>query len=609
MVDRRTDRWAAHPVLAGLVRLAVVLVPLILSVLTAILAGRLLPAGDTRLARLGWWLAIFGLSSLVLYLSDRVARRVLPLAVLLELSLVFPDHAPSRLRTLRTASVRDLESRLARLRAHGATTPPLEAAETLVTMVGVLGLHDKRTRGHSERVRAYVDLLTDEMGLSDEERGRARWAALVHDLGKLSVPAAVLCKSDALDDDEWETVRRHPDEGVRLAAGLMPWLGDWGRAIGEHHERWDGLGYPNGFAGEEIALSARILSVADSYEVMTSARSYSRTRSASLARAELTACAGSQFDPHVVRVFLSISLGKLRWVLGPLTWFAEVPLLLGRGGEAARLAAAGLGVGGLAIVGTIAPPASAAPSTAAPSGVDAGASAPSVQATPAPGVSSASPTESAAPAASPTASALRTAAASTLAAPGPTAAAPRPSSSPTRVAARPASTYWFTAGPGNTLATTAPTQGGPPPDTDRDGRPGRSLVPTKSGLDATSARERLVLTRSLDAPLRLVGVPSVTLWSRLAAAKGNGRVQIRLEDCTSAGSCSALADGQLEAGSWSSGTTFVDHAIDLSAVDVTVPAGHRLRLTVVANANGTSGDLLVAIGSRTAPSRIELPVR
>ncbi|MEO6205878.1 MAG: HD domain-containing protein, partial [Mycobacteriales bacterium] len=187
MVERRTDRWAAHPNWAAAMRVAVILVPLALALLSGLLVSRLLPAGDSRPARVGWWLTVFVASSVVLHVSDRLARRLLPLAVLLELSLVFPDHAPSRMRSLRTQSVRELDTRLARLRANGTTTPAVEVAETLVLLVGVLGLHDKRTRGHSERVRALVDLLTDEMGLSDEDRGKARWAALVHDLGKLTV--------------------------------------------------------------------------------------------------------------------------------------------------------------------------------------------------------------------------------------------------------------------------------------------------------------------------------------------------------------------------------------------------------------------------------------
>jgi hypothetical protein len=140
---------------------------------------------------------------------------------------------------------------------------------------------------------------------------------------------------------------------VRLVAGLLPWLGDWGRAVGEHHERWDGTGYPKGLAGDDIGYAARIVAVADSFETMTAARSYSKAMSADQAREELTRCAGSQFDPAVVRAFLGVSVGRLRWVLGPLTWLAEVPFVAtaDRAGQAVKAGAIGALVGGLVTLG------------------------------------------------------------------------------------------------------------------------------------------------------------------------------------------------------------------------------------------------------------------
>ena len=619
MAERRNDVWAAHPVWAGVVRVVVFLVPLVVSVLTGLFVSRLLPLGDTLLARVGWWLAVFVVSSVVLFVTDRVARRFLPLAVLLELSLVFPDRAPSRLRSVRTSSVRELEKRLARLREHGDSTPPIAAAETLVTLVGLLGVHDKRTRGHSERVRALVDLLTDEMGLSEEERGRARWAALVHDMGKLTVPATVLNKPGDLDDDEWDNVRRHPDEGVRLLGGLLPWLGEWGRAVGEHHERWDGSGYPNGLAGEQIGLGARIVAVADAYEVMTSARSYGRARSASVARKELTACAGSQFDPQVVRCFLSISLGRLRWVVGPLTWLAEIPFLaLDRGGQAARLAAATLGVGGLAVTGALTPPGGVDPQlvpgppgaastadglspdvlVAATDGPDSAAAPRAAVAPGSPALAGTAPRPVASPQPSPRVT-------RTPAPPARTASAPRTAAPAPR---RP-DTFWFGTGPsGYTLTPHLPPRAGPPPDTDRDGRPGRTLVATREGLDATKRAEFLVLFLGVERPMRLDGVPSMVLWSRLAEPRGNARVQVRLDDCTAAGRCTPLTNGQEVDGTWSSGARFVAHELELDRVEATVPAGHRLRLTIVTLDPGTRGDLLVGLASRSTPSRIVLPV-
>ncbi|MCU1591323.1 MAG: hypothetical protein JWP11_2579 [Frankiales bacterium] len=351
----RTDRWPARPALGALLRCAVVVVPLVVAVVAAILLTRLLPAAATWPARVGWWTVVLSGSTLALLLADRTARRTLPLAVLLDLALVFPGRAPSRMRAARTTSLRELEQRLVALRAEGAGGRPIDAAETLVTLVGILGIHDPRTRGHSERVRAFTDLLTQELGLDEDARVRIRWAALVHDIGKLSVPGGVLNGSSDLSEDEWAVIRHHPEEGRRLAAGLIPWLGEWGSAIGQHHERWDGTGYPLGLSGEEIGYGARIVSVADAFDTMTAARSYSRARSAAAARAELTRCAGAQFDPRVVRAFLALSIRRISWVLGPVTWLAQIPLLAAadRAGRAVQVGTAAAAVTGLVVVGAL----------------------------------------------------------------------------------------------------------------------------------------------------------------------------------------------------------------------------------------------------------------
>ena len=147
---------------------------------------------------------------------------------------------------------------------------------------------------------------------------------------------------------------RHPDEGAHLAAPLTPWLGDWLRGVRDHHERWDGNGYPDGIAGPDISLAGRIVCVTDAFETMTAVRSYKRPMSAASARRELVACSGSHFDPHIVRAFLDVSLGRLWWILGPVSWLALVPLL----GRLPRAAAAtnaarhsGRVVGGLRTAG------------------------------------------------------------------------------------------------------------------------------------------------------------------------------------------------------------------------------------------------------------------
>ena len=128
-------------------------------------------------------------------------------------------------------------------------------------------------------------------------------------------------------DEEWQFIRSHPELGARLAEPLRAWLGEWADAISDHHERWDGKGYPRGIEGDDISLAGRIVAVADVFDVITSARSYKEPGDAVAARDEIARCAGAQFDPRVVRAFLSISLGRLRLAMGPLSWLAQAPIL------------------------------------------------------------------------------------------------------------------------------------------------------------------------------------------------------------------------------------------------------------------------------------------
>ena len=170
-------------------------------------------------------------------------------------------------------------------------------------------------------------MIAKELRLSRDEVDRLHWAALLHDVGKLEVPTEILNNPGRPSDEEWQYIRSHPELGARLAEPLRAWLGEWTDAISDHHERWDGKGYPHGSEGDGISLAGRIVAVADVFDVITSARSYKEPGSAGAARDEIARCAGAQFDPRVVRAFLSISLGRLRLAMGPLSWLAQAPVL------------------------------------------------------------------------------------------------------------------------------------------------------------------------------------------------------------------------------------------------------------------------------------------
>jgi len=317
-------------------------VPVLAAVAVAAGVAAVLPPGD-RGGRAGWWMVVLGVALLALVTLETLGRRLLPLAALLRLTLLFPDRAPSRFRVaLRGASRERLETWAGReARSGGGDAGAGERARQILSLAAALHGHDRMTRGHSERVRALTELVAEEMRLTDDEADRLQWAALLHDIGKLSVPAAILDKPGKPDDAEWAVLRRHPAEGARLAEPLRPWLGEWAEAVAQHHERFDGTGYPEGLAGEGISLAGRIVSVTDAFETMTAARSYKRPMSAGAARTELARCAGTHFDPRVVRAFLGVSLGRLHWPAGgALAWVAALPPVGALARAGARVSAA-----------------------------------------------------------------------------------------------------------------------------------------------------------------------------------------------------------------------------------------------------------------------------
>src|SRR5438067_7187195 len=176
---------------------------------------------------------------------------------------------------------------------------------TLEALGDALDLKDRETEGHSKRVTAFTIAIAKTMGLpSDQIRVIAR-GAFLHDIGKMAIPDAILNKPGKLDAAEFETMREHPYRGYQIVKKI-PFLAEAAEIVYSHQEKFDGTGYPRGLKNEEIPLGARIFSIADTLDAMTSNRPYRAALPDSAAREEIDRWSGRQFDPHLVKVFLSM---------------------------------------------------------------------------------------------------------------------------------------------------------------------------------------------------------------------------------------------------------------------------------------------------------------
>ena len=173
---------------------------------------------------------------------------------------------------------------------------------TLKALTAALETRDSETHGHSERVVSYSLRLGREYGLNSQEMKSLEFGSLLHDIGKIGVPDSILRKPAKLTEEEWVRMREHPLHGQQILRGIE-FLQGASRVVAQHHEKWDGTGYPLGLRSEEIDICARIFSVADAFDAITSDRVYRRGKPYEAAAQELDDWAGRQFDPKVVEAF------------------------------------------------------------------------------------------------------------------------------------------------------------------------------------------------------------------------------------------------------------------------------------------------------------------
>ena len=177
--------------------------------------------------------------------------------------------------------------------------------ETVMALAKTIDAKDAYTRGHSQRVGRYARHITYKLGWPDEEQQKIYFMGLLHDIGKIGVPEAIINKPDKLTDEEYDKIKQHTVIGSEILSLVaeFPELTIGARA---HHERFDGKGYPDGIAGQEIPVYARIIAVADAYDAMTSKRSYRDVLPQNVVRAEIMKGRGSQFDPQFADVMVQI---------------------------------------------------------------------------------------------------------------------------------------------------------------------------------------------------------------------------------------------------------------------------------------------------------------
>jgi HD-GYP domain-containing protein (c-di-GMP phosphodiesterase class II) len=233
-------------------------------------------------------------------LTAALAASTAPLAALLILPLVYLLLSFSRERERRMAQSLELG------RAYRGTA---------LLLRDLLEEDDEYTGRHTEDVVGLTVRVAERMQLDEDTCRAAEMGALLHDIGKIAVPDEIINKPGPLDDEEWAIMKTHTVEGERMLKQVGGLLADVGLVVRASHERWDGGGYPDGLAGEQIPVAARIVSACDAFNAMTTDRSYRKALPLATAVGELERCAGTQFDPAVVEALVALVGDEPAWEL------------------------------------------------------------------------------------------------------------------------------------------------------------------------------------------------------------------------------------------------------------------------------------------------------